>query len=154
VNGGGVVGVVRTLGGGVAGLVIGVVLGEFVTGELPTGPLVTGLVGGGVVVRELPGAASATTAVTMPIPATDPATSHFVTRETRRSPESRSNAPEPATACTSSWLDRSWYYGSGRPPALRVSFPGPGCIQPETALSDGKIRRRARGFRSGQPECR
>jgi hypothetical protein len=134
VNGGRVVGVVRALGG-VAGLVMGVVFGvvagelvtgELVTGELVTGPLVTGLLGGGVFVRELPGAASATTAVTMPIPATDPATSHFVTRETRRSPESRSNAPKPATACTSSWLDRPWHYGSGRPPALARQLPRSG----------------------------
>jgi hypothetical protein len=81
--------------GGVAGLVMGVVAGV-VAGTVAAGPA-----GAGGFVRELPGAADATTAVTAPMPATEPATSHFVSRETRCRPESRSSAPNPATVRTS-----------------------------------------------------
>jgi hypothetical protein len=108
----------RSVGGTVAtgdedGRVVGVV-GD-VTGSLggagPTAGAVVGVVPpgpavGGVDVPELPGAAWATTAVTAPIAAIDPATSHLVTRETRRRPESRSYAPKPATGLD--LLRRSW----------------------------------------------
>ena len=99
---GGSVGGTKPLSSGAVGVMSGpgsttrgcVVVGVEPVPAFPEAGLVELL---GVVDRELPGAAAATTPVTTPTAATEPATSHLVMLETRRSPRSRSCEPNRAT---------------------------------------------------------